>query len=169
MPSDSRLSIEPASVAQMPFTDSRQRTSRIRRRQSAISQNPAAVIVRGTLDESPDRAVLWIRAQEFHAPIFDQRITIPATAKLKQLIASPHQHLPTLTWINQEHPPTPNVEPAPAGKNSVGEPSCIYCPPTPHADHASIAKVQGTVTLDVVITADASPHKSESSGGCLAV
>lgn len=110
-----------------------------------INEPSTAVVVRGTVNEESDRLVLWIRGQRLHETIFDQRITIPATSELKQLMAEPREHRPTPTWVNPEHPPAPTVEPAPDGKNSLGEPGCVYCPTPQYVDRASVAKVEGTV------------------------
>jgi len=41
-----------------------------------------------------------------------------------------------------------------AGVNGVGTPSCIYCPDPQYSDEARKAKWQGTVVLDVIISAD---------------
>jgi periplasmic protein TonB len=41
-----------------------------------------------------------------------------------------------------------------AGVNGVGQPQCIYCPSPEFSDEARKAKYQGTVLLDVIITAD---------------
>ena len=41
-----------------------------------------------------------------------------------------------------------------AGVNGVGQPQCIYCPSPEYSDEARKAKYQGTVVLDVTITAD---------------
>jgi periplasmic protein TonB len=41
-----------------------------------------------------------------------------------------------------------------AGVNGVGQPQCIYCPPPEFSDEARKAKYQGTVLLEVTITAD---------------
>jgi protein TonB len=41
-----------------------------------------------------------------------------------------------------------------AGVNGVGSPVCIYCPPPEYSDEARKAKYQGTVLLDVTVTAD---------------
>jgi TonB family protein len=41
-----------------------------------------------------------------------------------------------------------------AGVNGVGSPACIYCPQPEYSDEARKAKYQGTVLLDVVVTAD---------------
>jgi TonB family protein len=41
-----------------------------------------------------------------------------------------------------------------AGVNGVGSPICIYCPQPEYSDEARKAKYQGTVLLDVTVTAD---------------
>jgi periplasmic protein TonB len=41
-----------------------------------------------------------------------------------------------------------------AGVNGVGAPQCIYCPQPEYSDEARKAKYQGTVLLDVTVTAD---------------
>jgi TonB family protein len=41
-----------------------------------------------------------------------------------------------------------------AGVNGVGSPMCIYCPQPEYSDEARKAKYQGTVLLDVTVTAD---------------
>lgn len=41
-----------------------------------------------------------------------------------------------------------------AGVNGVGKPECIYCPDPEYSDEARKAKYQGTVLLDVIVTAD---------------
>ncbi len=41
-----------------------------------------------------------------------------------------------------------------AGINGVGSPMCIYCPQPEYSDEARKAKYQGTVLLDVTVTAD---------------
>jgi periplasmic protein TonB len=41
-----------------------------------------------------------------------------------------------------------------AGVNGVGSPQCIYCPQPEYSDEARKAKYQGTVLLDVTVTAE---------------
>ena len=41
-----------------------------------------------------------------------------------------------------------------AGINGVGQPQCIYCPTPDYSDEARKAKYQGTVVLEVTVTAD---------------
>jgi protein TonB len=41
-----------------------------------------------------------------------------------------------------------------AGVNGIGSPQCIYCPNPEYSDEARKAKYQGTVLLDVTVTAD---------------
>src|SRR5207249_2152849 len=41
-----------------------------------------------------------------------------------------------------------------AGVNGVGQPGCIYCPNPDYSDEARKTKYQGSVLLDVIVTAD---------------
>jgi len=41
-----------------------------------------------------------------------------------------------------------------AGVNGVGQPACIYCPDPEYSDEARKAKYQGTVVLEITVTAD---------------
>jgi len=54
-----------------------------------------------------------------------------------------------------------------AGVNGVGKPECIYCPDPEYSDEARKAKYQGTVVLDVIVTADGrvmDPHVIKGPG-----
>jgi periplasmic protein TonB len=54
-----------------------------------------------------------------------------------------------------------------AGVNGVGKPECIYCPNPEYSDEARKAKYQGTVLLDVTVTADGrvvNPHVIKGPG-----
>ena len=54
-----------------------------------------------------------------------------------------------------------------AGVNGVGQPACIYCPDPEYSDEARKAKYQGTVVLEVIVTADGrilEPHVLRGPG-----
>ena len=54
-----------------------------------------------------------------------------------------------------------------AGVNGVGQPACIYCPNPDYSDEARKAKYQGSVLLDVIVTADGrvlDPHVLKGPG-----
>ncbi|HUJ32380.1 MAG TPA: hypothetical protein VLY23_13930 [Candidatus Acidoferrum sp.] len=99
----------------------------------------AAVVVTATLNELPDRVVLWIRGQEYHAPIFERRIAIPLTAEMKTLLAEPVPR-PVLgipAWVNSEHPPVTTGDAPKGGTKGVGYPACVYCPVAQYSDPAT--------------------------------
>jgi TonB family protein len=54
-----------------------------------------------------------------------------------------------------------------AGINGVGQPACIYCPDPEYSDEARKAKYQGTVVLEIIVTADGrvlDPHVVRGPG-----
>ena len=54
-----------------------------------------------------------------------------------------------------------------AGINGVGQPACLYCPDPEYSDEARKAKYQGTVVLEIIVTADGrvlEPHVVRGPG-----
>lgn len=54
-----------------------------------------------------------------------------------------------------------------AGINGVGQPACLYCPDPEYSDEARKAKYQGTVVLEIIVTADGrvlDPHVVRGPG-----
>lgn len=51
------------------------------------------------------------------------------------------------------------MQPATPGRGGVGYPACIYCPAAQYSSAGTTGRVQGSVELDVVITADGHPAK----------
>jgi TonB family protein len=117
----------------------------------------AVVIVLGTIDNLPDRVILWIRVQRYQATIFDRRIGLPFTPERKALLSKPQPDSAKLVWVSPDHPPTADTGPVNAGAKDYGYPACIYCPAAQYSDAATTAKIQGTVDVDVVISADGFP------------
>jgi TonB family protein len=124
-----------------------------------IGEPSTPVVVLGTVEELPDRLVLWVRGQEFHVPIFERRLVIPLTDEMKTLSLQPHRDSVEPVWVSPGHPPIANVEPEKSGAKGYTYPSCIQCPIAEYSDPAAKAKVQGTVVLDVIIGADGFPAK----------
>ena len=64
------------------------------------------------------------------------------------------------TLAAQSNPPTQKATPQTqekiyeAGKDGVSEPSCLYCPRPDYSDELRRRKVQGDVTLSVVVRPD---------------
>ena len=66
--------------------------------------------------------------------------------------------------VEGQSKPAPTQEKRPesifrAGKGSIGYPTCMYCPEPQYSEEARKAKYQGTVVLQVVITADGRADK----------
>jgi hypothetical protein len=117
------------------------------------------VVLEGTLEVQGDALTLSIRAQEFHAPSFNRQGQVLLTPKLKEL-ASTNLPIPSQpTWVSRDHPADQGVEPRKPGANGVSYPACIYCPGAQYSPAGTIAKIEGTVLLDVIITADGFPGK----------
>ncbi|HLV94826.1 MAG TPA: energy transducer TonB [Candidatus Acidoferrales bacterium] len=117
------------------------------------------VFVTGTFTELGDTLGLALHVQEFHAPLVDRGIQISLTPNLKALASAPAPARPTPTWVSRDHPPDPDVKPARSGTLGVGYPACIDCPQAQYSAEGTGAKIEGTVTLDVVITAEGFPAK----------
>ena len=52
-----------------------------------------------------------------------------------------------------------------SGEGGVSSPECVYCPNPQFSAEAEEIKLQGTVLLDAIITAEGSAPKSRSSKG----
>jgi TonB family protein len=119
----------------------------------------STILVTGTVNELQDRLVLWVKVQRYHAVIYDRRVTIPLTDAIKTLASEPRPDPKKIAWVNPEHPPVTNTEATKGGTKGVGYPACVYCPMAQYSDLASTAKIQGTVTLDVIISSDGFPSR----------
>ncbi len=65
------------------------------------------------------------------------------------------QNAPLQTTTNQIDSSGENAGgPFLPGKNGVGYPSCSYCPDPPYSEEARAAKINGTVTLQIVVEPD---------------
>lgn len=124
-----------------------------------IVEQTTSVVVLGTIEELPDHLVLWIKGQEYYAPTFERRLLIPLTDEMKALSLQPSRDSIKPVWVNPDHPPTASAEYQKQAAKGYTFPSCIHCPTADYSDPAQKAKVQGTVVLDVVISADGFPAK----------
>jgi TonB family protein len=71
------------------------------------------------------------------------------------LLSVVEQNVPLQATTNQIDSSGENAGgPFPPGKNGVGYPSCSYCPDPRYSEEARAAKVNGTVTLQIVIEPD---------------
>jgi TonB family protein len=124
-------------------------------------------VVEGDMDQLQDRVIIRIKATrtEDNKAIFDERITVPLTPELQAMEAKP----PSVT----EKPPGENgptwVRPgfhiADNGANvpsmdSVSNytpPRCLECPRAEYPDSAMTAKIQGMISLRVLVDATGRP------------
>lgn len=118
------------------------------------------VILEGLSNEAnDDELTVLVRGIEFHAPMFDRRVEVPLTPAMKTLAAEHLEEPSVPTWVSRSHPPDADMQPATPGRGGVGYPACIYCPAAQYSSAGTTGRVQGSVELDVVITADGHPAK----------
>lgn len=126
----------------------------------------AAVVVEGIIDDLSDRIALRVKVWRIadRKNIFDERILLPVTEEMRTLHAKApsNPNIPPLTgdeiWINYEQMPSNHGVPT-AGTKGFSFPACLRCPNVDYTYAAKNAKIQGTVTLSVVIGSDGSAEK----------
>jgi TonB family protein len=125
-----------------------------------------ALAVEGVIEDVSDRVALGLKAWRIsdRKKIFEERITIPLTESMRALHsrAASKSDVPPLTavevWINPEHDVGDAEFPA-SGTNGYSYPSCVYCTYAGYSDAATKAKIQGTVSLSVVVGVDGSANR----------
>jgi TonB family protein len=111
----------------------------------------------GTLTEKNGNVNLTLRLEGFgpaerQDDIFawrDRTVVFPLTEELRSALYQPG---PNYTRTADQIPEEPDV--FRAGTNGVTQPKCIYCPNPDYSDAARTVKIQGTVSLSVVVTAE---------------
>jgi TonB family protein len=141
----------------------------------ARPSDEATLVVDGELDDLPDRIVLRLKATRTSdgGTIFDQRVMLPLNSKMKVLISKPRP-APNLLedavkWVRPGYVSSKGEEsriPAISQEKSdyIG-PSCIYCARAGYPDEAERAKIQGVVTLRVLVSKDGDPMEIEVVNG----
>jgi TonB family protein len=81
--------------------------------------------------------------------VTDERIRFPMTEEMHAMLFEPG---PNYTRKPDEIPEEPGI--VRAGLQGVTSPVCIYCPQPDYSDAARAGKIQGTVRLSIVVTAD---------------
>ena len=110
----------------------------------------------GTLTEKNGNVNLTLRFEGFgpverQDDIFawrDRTVVFPLTEELRSALYHPG---PNYTRSADQIPEEPGV--FRAGINGVTQPNCIYCPNPDYSDAARTVKIQGTVILSVLVTA----------------
>ena len=117
----------------------------------------AAGAILGTLTEKNGNVNLALRLEGFgpverQDDIFalrDRTVVFPLTEELRSALYHPG---PNYTRTADQIPEEPGV--FRAGLNGVTQPKCRYCPNPDYSDAARTVKIQGTVILSVVVTAE---------------
>jgi len=125
-----------------------------------------ALAIEAIIQDLFDRVALGLKVWRIsdRKKIFEERITIPLTDSTRALHsrAASKSELPPLTavevWINPEHDVGDTEFPV-SRKNGYSYPACVYCPFAGYSDAATKAKIQGTVTLSVVVGVDGSANR----------
>jgi TonB family protein len=129
-------------------------------------EGEGALVAEGITEDLSDRVDLRLKVWRIsdRKQIFEDRIAIPLTETMRALHARPvtKSHVPPLTdvevWVNPEHDAGDSEFPA-SGKNGYSYPSCVYCTQAGYSNAATKAKIQGTVSLSVVVGADGSANR----------
>ena len=111
----------------------------------------------GTLTEKNGNVNLTLRLEGFgpadrEDDIFalrDRTVVLPLTEELRSALYHPGANY---TRSADQIPEEPGV--FRAGINGVTQPNCIYCPNPDYSDAARTVKIQGTVILSVLVTAE---------------
>jgi TonB family protein len=125
------------------------------------SEFGATLIIGGRIEYTPENLVLDLdtRSLAGHYGISAKKIITPLTAAMETLKSKPAVGTEAIfgedktVWVRDESSKA-TVTSTKSGANGYSYPACIHCPQAPYTDAAVIAKVEGTVTLSVVIGAD---------------
>lgn len=129
-------------------------------------ESEGALVAEGIIEVLSDRIALRLKVWRVsdRKQIFEDRITIPLSDSMRALHsrAASKSEVPPLTaaevWINPAHD-VGDAEFPTSGKNGYSNPSCIDCTWAGYSNAATKAKIQGTVTLSVVVGVDGSAHR----------
>jgi TonB family protein len=124
-------------------------------------------VVNGYMDELEDRVVIRIEATrtEDDKPIFDERVTVPLTPQLQALESKPPsaaEKTPSEsgpTWVRPGfHIPDNggNVPSLESGGHYI-PPRCLECAHAEYPDSAMAAKIQGVISLRILVDATGQP------------
>lgn len=118
-------------------------------------------VVQGDIEalptEAPDKITLAIKVSEGQAPLFEKAVTLPLTDRMRSLMETQEPVAPEKwQWVSPDHPDADNIA---ANSNLARYPTCLYCPTAVYSDAATTAKLQGTVSLNVVISSEGRASK----------
>jgi TonB family protein len=123
-------------------------------------------VVNGYMDELEDRVVIRIEATrtEDNKAIFDERVTVPLTPDLRALESkrSSAAEKPSgesgPTWVRPGfHIPDNGANVPSADSGNYTPPRCLECTRAEYPDSAMAAKIQGVISLRILVDATGQP------------
>jgi TonB family protein len=133
----------------------------------SAGQPKPTFVVEGSMDELQDRVVIRIEATrtEDNKPVFDERVTVPLTPQLQALESKPPSAAEKPSgesapaWVRPGyHIPDngANVPSADTG-GAYTPPRCLECARAEYPDSAMGAKIQGVISLRILVDATGQP------------
>jgi TonB family protein len=130
-------------------------------------------VVKGDMDLVEDRLVVWVQLAPIGSEtnIFERRITYPLTPAME---ASLEKHpaatiRPADVWVRPGYVPSEEEESnaAQVDQKAAGfvPIRCAYCPRADYSDAAMATKIQGTVTVKMLVSADGNPLRLQVTDG----
>jgi TonB family protein len=124
------------------------------------------ILVKGRIDERLGQLSLRVTATRTSStlPIFDRSVSLQMDPAMEAMMA---KRLPSAgdsgVWLRpgydpDQDPKSKDFKDEPKSEN-VTPPSCIDCSRAGYTDEASMAKIQGTVTLRLLVSKDGQPLK----------
>jgi len=133
----------------------------------SAGQPKPTFVVEGYMDELQDRVVIRIKATrtEDTKAIFDERVTVPLTPPLQALELKPPSAAEKTpggsgpTWVRPGfHIPDNGANvPSPESGGHYSPPRCLECARAEYPDSAMAAKIQGVISLRILVDATGQP------------
>lgn len=132
-------------------------------------QRDATFVIEGEMDDLPDRVVIRVKATRKTDGnlMFDQRVVLPLNSMMSALVSKPRDVSKpaedATSWVRPgyvssaaDEDKTASADPKAPG---FTPPSCAYCPRASYPDAATGAKIQGVVTMRMLVSKDGDPLK----------
>jgi TonB family protein len=136
--------------------------------QPCDSQHPwPSMLVTADMDEVDGRLVLRVRVIRVSSSqsAFDRRISLPMDSSMKAEFATVLrvEPQPSDVWVNPSYVASEEEESKAAQVDQKAggyqAPKCVRCGPAQYTDGALAAKIQGTITLRMLVSRDGDPLK----------